>query len=299
MSALFIGFGEDTPREGTVAMGPRGAALTHCKPIVSKTCGSDFSNSVLLQERVSVKRVCKLMKYLLASVVCAVLAAPAMASTVTVSGFSKTAYETATGSIGNAVVQNFETFGEGNVADGFSTNVGSFATLGGTGSGGTVTGAAFPNDGTQLALRDGNVFGRVSTTRDLSGNAADDMFLDSNDTKGIVWNVMLGAQRMFDRIVFTVTDAAEFGNTMRITTDFGSTVISSNGNGLKRLIEIDFGQAVSSASITLGHFSGSTPRTNDGFSLDDIAVSEVPLPASALLLLGGLGGLAAMRRRKG
>lgn len=31
---------------------------------------------------------------------------------------------------------------------------------------------------------------------------------------------------------------------------------------------------------------------------DQISASEVPLPASALLLLGGIGGLAAMRRKK-
>ncbi|MGR3515170.1 MAG: VPLPA-CTERM sorting domain-containing protein [Paracoccaceae bacterium] len=239
------------------------------------------------------------MKYLLAPVLCLGLAAPAMAASVTVTGFNASAYDAATGAMAVAVTQDFESFGQGNVADGFSTNVGSFSSLGGVGSGGTVSGASFTNNGAELALRTGNVFGRVSTTQDLTGNSADDTFLDSNDTQGIVWDVMLGAGRMFDRIVFTVTDAAEFGNSMRITTSFGTTVVDAGANGLKRLVQIDFGEAVSSASITLGHFRGSNPLTNDGFSIDDIAVSEVPLPASALLLLGGLGGLAAMRRRKG
>lgn len=238
------------------------------------------------------------MKFLLAPSIALFLAAPAMAATVSVSGFSASSYDAATGSMSKAVVQNFESYGEGNVDNGFATNVGLFSSLGGTGSGGTVTGAGFANDGTKLALRDGNVFGRVSTTRDLTGLSSDDMFLDSNDTHGIIWDVMLGAQRMFDRIVFTITDAAEFGNSMEITTPYGTTVISSAGGSKKRLIEIDFGMAISSAQITLGHFSGSNPRTNDGFSIDDIAVNEVPLPASALLLLGGLGGLAALRRRK-
>ncbi len=36
----------------------------------------------------------------------------------------------------------------------------------------------------------------------------------------------------------------------------------------------------------------------DGFDLDSVSVSPVPLPATGLLLLGGLGGIAAMRRRK-
>ncbi|MEM7752546.1 MAG: VPLPA-CTERM sorting domain-containing protein [Pseudomonadota bacterium] len=239
------------------------------------------------------------MKKLLTSAVFAAFALPAVASTVTVTGFSTSAYNSAVGSMSSAVVQDFETYGEGNIADGFTTNVGSFSSLGGTGSGGTVTGAGFNNDGSLLAIRDGNVFGRVSTTSALSGDAEDDMFLDSNDTHGIVWDVMLAGQRMFDRLVFTITDAAEFGNTLSITTEYGTTVVNSAGGSVKRLVEIDFGQQVSAASITLGHFRGGNPLTNDGFSVDDIAVSEVPLPASALLLLGGLGGMAAMRRRKG
>ena len=42
-----------------------------------------------------------------------------------------------------------------------------------------------------------------------------------------------------------------------------------------------------------------TPNTTDGFDLDAIAVSAVPVPAAGLLLLAGLGGLAAARRQRG
>ncbi|MEO1538053.1 MAG: VPLPA-CTERM sorting domain-containing protein [Pseudomonadota bacterium] len=239
------------------------------------------------------------MKILFATVALAAFSAPAFAATVTVSEFSKSSYNALTGSM-NAVVQDFEDFSVGNVADGFSTNVGTFSSAGGTGSGGTVRNAPFENEGSQLAIRDGNVYGRTSTTSALSMDSEDDTFLDSNDTFGIIWNVALAGGKMFDRLVFTVKDAAEFGGMLQVSVLGGATTQIINGaNAVTNLIEIDFGRSVSSATIVLSHFGRDGNFTNDGFSMDDISVSAVPLPASALFLLGGLGGLIALRRRKG
>lgn len=226
------------------------------------------------------------------------VAGSASASTVSVSDFSVGAYNAAVGS-GTYVTENFETFDERNVDNGFSTAVGSFSTLGGTGTGGTVSNADFANNGSKLAVRDGNVYGRRSTTSLLTGQASDDKFLDSNDTYGILWAVSLGG-KMFDRIVLTLSDATDVGATMWIGDTTGSfTSVSGFRDGAKKIVEIAFDDAVSTASIFFVNTDGrSGGRLNDGFSLDDIAVSEVPIPAAGFLLLGGLGGLAALKRRK-
>ena len=222
-----------------------------------------------------------------------------MSATIDISSFSKDAYTSAVSGFASAVVEDFETFPEGNVANGFSTAVGSFSSLGGIGSGGSVTGAGFANDGSLLAVRDGNVFGRTSTTAQITGNAADNRFLDSNDTYGIRWDVSLGGS-MFDRILFSLTDAADSGARLVLSVAGASTVISGLANGSQRLIDIDLGGSFSSASVFLTSTNAdlTTLRRNDGFSIDDIAVSAVPLPASSLLLLGAIGGFAAMARRR-
>ena len=43
---------------------------------------------------------------------------------------------------------------------------------------------------------------------------------------------------------------------------------------------------------------GTSSQTGDGFNLDAISVAAVPVPASAALMLTGLGAFGAMRRRK-
>ena len=100
----------------------------------------------------------------------AVLSVPALAASISVANFDAASYASVVSGYGNAVTEDFESFAEGNVADGFATSVGTFATLGGIGSGGTVSNADFANDGSMLAVRDGNVYGRTSTTSQLTND---------------------------------------------------------------------------------------------------------------------------------
>lgn len=239
-----------------------------------------------------------------AAIITVMGACAAGAATITVSTFDAGAYNGGFGTTGN-IGEDFEALGgargEGEVGPTLSTSVGTFSSLGGTGTGGSVIGT-----GTQLALRDGKLYGRQNTVP-LGGS----WFLDSNDTWGISWSLNTGT--FFDLVSFVINDASDVGAFLRIIAGGETKELRTGGklpNGNARTVEIDFGQAVSSAVITLGNFStsgGTQFRLNDGFSIDGIAVatvgdgnapSPVPLPASALLLGAAMGGLGWAGRRK-
>lgn len=248
------------------------------------------------------------MKKLYTAAAVVLMATPALSATiVTTHEYSTGNYLDLFNAMGTSVVENFEGFslseGGNGQPDAFQaqpieTAVGNFTRTSGTGSGGTVTRPDPDLDGTQLAVRNGNVFGRSDTTAELFPDlgVTNGQFLDSNDVVDMSWNVDLGGS-LFDSLIFVMTDATDVGSTLRIFAgdDRFEFVIGGRelGDSERRIVKIDFGAAVSSAVID---FENS--KRNDGLSIDDIAVNVVPLPAGIFLLGAGLAGLGLMRRRQ-
>ena len=236
-----------------------------------------------------------MLKRVVAALPAIAIAGTAGAATVSVTDFDQTDWDNFVAASAVTVIEDFEDEGaSGGAAEyinGISTAVGTFETTGGPGSGGTVSGLP-GNTGVDVAIRTGNVFGRVNTTPGGS------WFLDSNDTTEVTWNVSAGGQ-LFDSLVFSLTDAADQGALFEIFVD-GAAVAQYSiqeppqiPSGEIELVTIDFGMDVSSAMIVF-----SSDPSNDGFGIDDIAISVVPVPAAGLLLLGGIGALGYMSRRK-
>ncbi|MGX0978396.1 hypothetical protein ACSSVY_004136 [Roseovarius sp. MBR-51] len=91
------------------------------------------------------------------------------------------------------------------------------------------------------------------------------------------------------RALFVTAQPAPFKN----TETFGNPVFTFDG----------IFDTVRLTDLTLALFGGnpsnlSTQAATGGFDVDAISVSAVPLPAAGFLLVGALGGLAALRRRK-
>ena len=244
------------------------------------------------------------MKTIAGAVAFALLGFGAQAATVSVDVHDLSEYASLTAGWKNAISEDFETLGaaggrrEVGVLD---TAVGSFTTLGGKGTGGTVTdkknNTTVKNTGTKLALRDGTVYGRTNIAP-----AGGKWFLDSNDTFGMVWNVALAGGHAFNKLIFALTDASDEGAYLRVTVDgVVQEILSKLKNGTTKLFVIDFGGPVHSAKIELGNYTKSTggkQKTNDGFSVDAIQVAPVPLPAGLVLLGSAVAGFGVIGRRR-
>ena len=236
----------------------------------------------------------------------AVLPFSANAAAINVSIFDAGAYNPTFG-VGAAATEDFESTGrpEGEVGASLSTSVGTFSSVGGRGTGGTVT-QLDGNTGWELALRNGDVFGRTNTTPN-----GGEWFLDSNDTWGINWDVSLAGGAAFDYLTFSLTDASDVGGYLHITTGTDTFSLRLPGdselaNGNVKFVTIDFGADITSANIQLANYwpNLTNYRRNDGFSIDglqvfsDFNIQEVPVPASLLLLGSAVAGFGFAGRRK-
>lgn len=100
----------------------------------------------------------------------------------------------------------------------------------------------------------------------------------------VTFNRMVGHDEAAD--VFAVDGDGNESLLGRITNAVGGNSVVAN-MPFRQLRLVD---------VTKSEFPNTT--SFDGYDVAQISVAPVPLPAAGLMLLGGLGGLAALRRRK-
>ena len=245
------------------------------------------------------------MKLVLAALAVFIIAAPLAVSAATVS-INYTSYTNAqvgqallardTFMTGPAVGEEFENFTACNGSNSLSCANGTIITSVGTFTG---IGPAITNGASQVLPKDKIVvrtsvpapFGRFNTTP----GAGSANWLDSNDLNGILWTLVAPGTTYFDKIAFFLTDLDDVGNVrFSIQANGGAAVERTGvaGDGRLHLVTMRFDTGITNLSIRMVNGAG------DGFGFDGARVAAVPVPAAGFLLLGALGGLAAMRRRR-
>jgi hypothetical protein len=163
----------------------------------------------------------------------------------------------------------------------------------------------------------------VTAALTLGLSAADAATIDPNSNVSDGGSYDILAASYFYGITFTGTDGAgsfefEFTNTsatsatvgvtigtvLQFTASFSGGVIVEWLNGQSVAIPGGTPAAIFNLSTVLGAGLSDTLRvtygdpTGGGIADIDLSIAAVPLPAGGLLLLGALGGLVALRRRK-
>jgi hypothetical protein len=186
--------------------------------------------------------------------------------------------------------------GEGEIFGTVDTGtVGTFTGIGGIGTGSTCE--DLDRDGLDcdnIAIQDPEEVNGQGNIVPFGGSGS----INIADTEGFLWTVRPG--KLFKSVVFALRDAVDQRNSsLTITAKDGNSLFVDDflqagrlGNDNLMLVKISFDTLQSEAFITV------RTRTNDSLNIDGAAVNVVPLPAGMWMLLAGLGGFLALKRRK-